>query len=196
MGESIKNPKSFWDQRYQSNNTGWDLGEVSPPLKKVIDELENKNAKILIPGAGNAYEAEYLLNQGFSDVTIIDIAPTLIKNLHQRFSVLDQLTIIEGDFFEHNGRYEIILEQTFFCALDPVLRTKYIKKMHELLLPSGQLTGVLFDRPFPSGPPFGSTKNEYLSLFHLKFSAVSIVPCLNSHPARQGSEVFLKVTKS
>lgn len=195
MGESIKNPKSFWDQRYQSSNTGWDLGEVSPPLKKVIDELENKNTKILIPGAGNAYEAEYLLKQGFTDVTIVDIAPTLIKNLHQRFSAIDQLSIIEGNFFEHSGQYNLILEQTFFCALDPVLRTNYVKKMHELLLPSGQLTGVLFDRPFPSGPPFGGSKKEYLSLFHSKFSAVSIVPCLNSHTARQGSEVFLKAIK-
>jgi len=31
--------KNFWDQRYQTNDTAWDLGEVSPPLKQYIDSL-------------------------------------------------------------------------------------------------------------------------------------------------------------
>ena len=56
----------FWTQRYEQNQTGWDIGEISRPLKEYIDQLEDKNLKILIPGAGNAYEAEYLFKQGFT----------------------------------------------------------------------------------------------------------------------------------
>lgn len=71
----------YWDARYKTEETGWDMGQVSPPLKKYIDQLSDKKIKILIPGCGNTYEAEYLLSNGFTDVNVIDIAPTLVDKL-------------------------------------------------------------------------------------------------------------------
>jgi len=56
---------NYWENRYQNQQTGWDIGEISSPLKAYIDQLEDKSIKILIPGAGNAYEAEYLFLNGF-----------------------------------------------------------------------------------------------------------------------------------
>ena len=73
--------QEYWDTQYISNTTGWDLGEVSPPIKSYIDTIEDKNISILIPGCGNSYEAEYLLKNHFTNVTVIDFAPTLVKNL-------------------------------------------------------------------------------------------------------------------
>ena len=52
--------RAYWSKRYKEERTGWDIGFPSLPLKTYIDQLENKDLKILIPGAGNAYEAEYL----------------------------------------------------------------------------------------------------------------------------------------
>ena len=43
--------EDFWDNRYKTKETGWDLGEVSAPLKANFDQLSNKELKILIPGA-------------------------------------------------------------------------------------------------------------------------------------------------
>ena len=40
----------FWENRYRNQETGWDLGTVSPPLKAYIDQLEDKDVAILIPG--------------------------------------------------------------------------------------------------------------------------------------------------
>ena len=42
--------ENAWDHRYLKNAIGWDLGEVSPPLKNYFDQLEDKELKILIPG--------------------------------------------------------------------------------------------------------------------------------------------------
>jgi hypothetical protein len=80
-----------------------------------------------------SYEAEYLLENGFTDVTLIDISKEAVKSLTQKFVTNPEIKIIEGDFFEHEGQYDLILEQTFFCALDPVLREKYATHMHKLL---------------------------------------------------------------
>ena len=40
--------KSFWEKRYQNNQTGWDVGYIATPLKDYMDQLSNKEIKILI----------------------------------------------------------------------------------------------------------------------------------------------------
>lgn len=42
--------KEFWDSKYREKSFGWDLGEVSPPLKEYFNQLNDKNIAILIPG--------------------------------------------------------------------------------------------------------------------------------------------------
>lgn len=74
----------YWDTRYEQNQLGWDLGEVSPPLKAYFDQLENKSLKILIPGGGNSYEAEHLMQQGFTDVTVVDLSTVVIERLRRQ----------------------------------------------------------------------------------------------------------------
>ena len=102
----------------------------------------------------------------------------------------EPITIITGDFFEHKGQYDLILEQTFFCAIDPALRSCYVTKMHELLKPSGKLVGVLFNRSFDGGPPFGGSKEEYEQLFSKHLHIKKMELCYNSILPRQGAEIF------
>jgi SAM-dependent methyltransferase len=187
--------QNFWDNQYQSNTTGWDLGEVSPPLKNYIDTLKDKTIRILIPGCGNTYEAECLLEQGFKNITVIDIAPTLIENLKIKFKDNSNINIVLGDFFEHQGEYDLILEQTFFCALPPAMRQKYVLKMHQLLAKKGKIAGLLFNRTFESGPPFGGSQEEYELLFQQSFDFLKLEICQNSAKPRAGSELFIEFQK-
>lgn len=189
---------SYWNDRYLSHTTGWDIGIISPPLKAYIDHLSDKSQKILIPGCGNCYEAAYLLEQGFKNITIIDIAPALTESLNKKFPAEDypELKIITGDFFELEGQFDLILEQTFFCALDPSLRESYVLKMNELLYPGGRLAGVLFNREFEGGPPFGGNIQDYQSLFSKHFQVNILAPCYNSIEPRKGAEVFIECEKN
>lgn len=189
--------EAFWDNRYINNDIGWDMKQVSPPLKSIIDSLNDKHLKILIPGCGNAYEAAYLALQGFTNVTLIDIAPTLVNRLKKQFAD-SNIQVVLGDFFDHQGGYDLILEQTFFCALNPKLRPEYVHKCFELLNQSGSLRGVLFNINFENdGPPFGGTKSEYETLFSPSFSLEHIDICQNSIEKRQGNELLInfKTTK-
>lgn len=188
--------QTYWDNQYKANATGWDLGKVSPPIKSYIDTIENKEVKILIPGCGNTYEAEYLLEQGFTNVTVIDIAPTLVENLKQKFANHKSITIVLGDFFEHQGEYDYIIEQTFFCALPPILRQRYVWKMHQLLSDRGKLAGLLFNREFEVSPPFGGNLKEYEHLFRNAFVFNSISLAKNSIPARENTELFIEFQKN
>lgn len=186
--------QEFWNSRYVNNQTGWDLGMISPPLKEYIDQITNKDIKILIPGAGNAYELSYLLKKDFTYVSIIDIAPKLVDRLKEKHSD-SNAEIIQGNFFELKGTYDLILEQTFFCAIQPSLRKNYVQKAHDLLSKNGKICGVLFDREFEGGPPFGGNKSEYQELFKDLFIINKLEECNNSHPARQGNEVWIEMLK-
>ncbi len=255
----------FWDKQYRDNRTFWDIGAVSPPLEAYFQQLSDKNISILIPGCGNAYEASWLLEHGFSNLTLIDISPILTSRLHEKFASLSfsssstslppslsidssrppaSLTpplpfdssvsttqsllldssaslkstpsrapalssdpstppaslpstfrILTGDFFLLEKQFDLIIEQTFFCALPPSFRPAYAEKMYRLLHPGGKLVGLLFDRDFPSGPPYGGHASEYQQLFEKKFTIKTLSPCYNSIPPRAGSELFLIAQK-
>ena len=151
---------------------------------------------MLIPGCGNTYEADYLLQQGFTNVTVIDIASALVANLKEKYKKNPYIKIILDDFFKHEGEYDLILEQTFFCAIDPALRKDYVTKMPELLAPNGKLVGVLFNRRFEEqGPPFGGTQNEYELMFAKDFVFKTFEPCYNSFIKRKDSELFINLVK-
>lgn len=188
--------QEYWENQYKAKATGWDLGEVSPPIKAYIDSLENKNTAILIPGCGNTYEADYLLEKGFTNVSVIDIAPTLVENLKQKFANNPNIEIILGDFFEHQGKYDLIIEQTFFCALPPTMRQKYVWKMHQLLADNGILAGLLFNRTFEVSPPFGGSKQEYEALFKNTFVFLKMEKAENSVTPRADTELFFELKKN
>lgn len=181
---------NFWSERYQHHQTGWDIGFASGPLVQYIDQLTQKDARILIPGCGNAYEADYLLQKGFSNVTLLDISHTLVAHLQKHFKG-KSIDIVHADFFDHSGEYDIILEQTFFCALDPELRETYAQKMLQLLVPAGTLAGVLFNKSFTGGPPFGGSKDAYHQLFSKYFKIKTLETCYNSIIPRKNSEIFI-----
>ncbi|MEZ4924425.1 MAG: methyltransferase domain-containing protein [Crocinitomicaceae bacterium] len=184
--------KEFWDQRWIDQQTGWDIGYISTPLKAYFDGLSDKNIKILIPGCGNSYEAEYLNNNSFKNVFIIDISEHAINSFKARCPEFPREHILCGDFFDLDDEFDLIIEQTFFCAINPEMRDRYVAKMRDLLKPGGKLVGVMFDFPLESGPPFGGCKEEYEERFSKHFSHISIKRAENSIEPRQGREFWVE----
>ena len=189
----------YWDSRYKQNKTGWDIGYPSEPIKCYIDQLTNKEIKILIPGCGNAYEAEYLIQKGFNNIHLVDISDTLVDKLKSNFKneiESGQIKIMRSDFFEIEETYDLIFEQTFFCALETKLRDKYAYQMNKLLNKNGKLTGLLFNYVFEEdGPPFGGNIDEYKKIFVPHFHIKTIENCYNSIKPRAGKELFFILNK-
>lgn len=182
---------SYWRERYLNKETGWDIGKVSPPIREYIDQLKTKKIDILIPGAGNAYEAEYLFKNGFKNVFVLDIAAEPLRNFKKRVPEFPDKNLLQQDFFSIQGNYDLVLEQTFFSAIPPQKRPAYVSKMDEILKPGGKLAGVLFNMDFPfEGPPYGGKSSEYRQLFSPVFKIEKFEICYNSIPPRQGNELF------
>lgn len=187
--------KEYWENRYENNDAIWDIGHISTPLKEYIDQLENKELRILIPGAGNAYELDYLIEKGFQNVFVIDYAQQPIDAIVKRNKSLEKHLICD-DFFNHNETYDLIIEQTFFCALQPNLRKNYVAKMFDLLSEKGKIAGLLFNFPLTEvGPPFGGSHEEYLKLFSENFTIKTLEPAYNSIKPRANKELFFTFEK-
>jgi thiopurine S-methyltransferase len=183
--------KEYWSDRYRKEETGWDASTITTPLREYIDQLTDKTVRVLIPGAGNAHEAEYMFRKGFKNVFVLDFAEQPLRHFQSRLPDFPSAQLIAEDFFSHHGEYDIILEQTFFCALAPHFRPSYVKKMHSLLSPAGRLTGLLFEGTFDKeGPPFGGSVEEYQKYFGPWFRG-KFEACYNSIPPRKGRELFM-----
>jgi len=185
----------YWTLRYKEERTGWDIGYPSTPIKEYVNQLTDKTLSILIPGAGNAYEAEYLWKAGFKNVFVLDISAFPLKQFQERNPDFPKDQLIQTDFFKHDGRYDLILEQTFFCSFVPTDKNRfaYAEHMGKLLKPSGKLVGVWFDIPLTGDMekrPFGGDKNLYLNYLEPYFKTKTFEQCYNSIPPRMGNEFF------
>lgn len=188
--------EKYWTSKYKDESTPWDVGRITTPLKEYFDQLTNKGLKILIPGCGNAYEAAYLLERGFNNVYLIDISEAPILKFKNSYPDFPSDHIIHGDFFEMEDSFDLIVEQTFFCALHPAQRHAYAVKMNELLAPGGKLVGLLFnDKLNTNQPPYGGFKNDYIKIFKPHFELDIIEESYNSIPPRMGRELFIKIIK-
>lgn len=188
----------FWERRWQKQQTGWDIGQASPPLMRYAEPLLKENPRILIPGAGRAYEAIALHQLGFTQVYVCDWADSAFDHLRQTAPDFPEEHLLVSDFFELpvSEEFDLILEQTFFCAIDPSLRPRYVEKTHSMLKPGGRIAGVLFARPFSfEGPPFGGTKAEYETLFSSHFTILKLDISPDSIAPRLGNELFVELLK-
>ena len=190
----------YWSNRYREGKTGWNIGYPSPPIVDYLDQVADKSLRILIPGAGNAYEAEYAWRLGFTNTFVLDLAREPLDNLAARVPDFPPQQLVHENFFTHVGQYDLIIEQTFFCALppDPETRRGYAEKMNALLAPGGKLVGLWFaeqDLGVPGQPPHGGSRTEYLGYLAPFFELETFAIATNSIKPRRGRELFGIFTK-
>lgn len=183
--------KEYWNNKFAENKIGWDIGYPSPAIVEYFEQITDKNLKILLPGAGNAYEAEYLHKNGFKNVFVLDFAQEAIKSFKSRYSGFPDNQIITDDFFTFNGSFDIILEQTFFTSFYPSKREAFVKKIYSLLNKNGKYVGLFFTHEFGKNyPPFGATEEIYKSLFSNLFEFKIFEVAHNSIKPRKNREFF------
>lgn len=188
----------FWNERWLTNETQWDIGYPSPAIVEFVNSIPDKSMRILIPGCGNAYEAEYLHNKGFTNVFVVDYAAEALRRFAKRVPAFPKQHLIESDFFAlQNVKFDLVIEQTFFCAIDPSLREKYADKMKEIISNNRVLAGLLFtETPNDGGPPFNGSVEEYEQLFGSRFTLRKLERCTHSIKPREGREVWFEAVNN
>ena len=166
-----ENHPQFWEDIYLGDDAGWDLGESTPVFDEISDTLPL--GKVCIIGCGRGYDAVMFSQKGF-EVTAIDFAPSATRTLQSLASDAGvMINIIEADIFlltsRFNCKFDYVIEQTCFCAINPNRREEYEQLVKTIIKPHGKLIGLWFplDKSLDDGgPPWGTTILEVKSIFN------------------------------
>jgi methyl halide transferase len=186
----------YWSSLYENESTGWDIGYPAPALVDFLDRLPDKSIRILIPGAGRGWEVDYAYRQGFGSVYYLDFATPAAALFKKQFPLFPADQVIVEDFFNMNERFDLILEHTFFCSLQPLRRREWARQCFQLLRQGGKIAGLLFNHEFGhEGPPYGGTETEYRELLSLDFDVEFLELCTKSIKPRAKRELFFVASK-
>jgi len=177
----------FWDARYASGETPWDFHGVPAALKAFL-QISHAGS-VLIPGCGSAYEVRAFDEAGWK-VTAIDFSPVAVERARSELGVLSN-RVVQDDFFKHDfgsQRFDLIYERTFLCALPPGLWPAYVKRMMQLLRPSGKLAGIFLYGDQAEPPPYPLTPEKASQLLGKNFSLVKTLLVTDSLPLFAGNE--------
>jgi SAM-dependent methyltransferase len=191
--EDIVFTPDYWNNRYLEKASPWDLGKPSAPLMDFMSRWTDKSARILLPGGGGGHEAAALYQMGYTNIHLLDWSPEVCALFLRNYPFFPPTQVHCEDFFQHQHQYDLVLEQTFFCALPITLRDRYVQHMASILKPGGTLAGVMFNFPIvEAGPPWGGDADEYRRRFESYFDILEMKECKTSEPSRLGRELFVQ----
>jgi SAM-dependent methyltransferase len=168
LKESDVSTKAFWQSLYEQGRTGWDLGGPTPVFKRVVAGQWLDPGRMIVIGAGRGYDARLFSRQGFQ-VTAVDFAPSAIRALQENNDHRAPLAVVSADIFDLPsilfGKFDYVLEYTFYCAIYPQRRETYASVVERLLKPGGRFVGLAFpldetQNDPRGGPPFPVDADE------------------------------------
>lgn len=186
MAQDSSRP-DFWETRYRDHVIPWDAGKVPVALLRYAKQL-TPGSRVLIPGCGSAYEAYYLLENGF-DVLAIDFSQAAVEAAQHTLACFrDRVQF--ADFFKFDFRqpYDCVYERAFLCALPPKRWPQYAHRMAEIIHPGGTLAGYFFFKQTEKGPPFGTTPEALHALLDSHLELIEDLPVDDSIEVFKGAE--------
>jgi cyclopropane fatty-acyl-phospholipid synthase-like methyltransferase len=182
-----------WQRHYDEDDLGWDLGQVAPPFIKLFESKTILPGKTLIPGCGRGHEVIYLAENGF-EVTAVDYSPGAVNHLKSTVQERNlKCEVLNMDFFgidsAHNGVYDLLIEQTFFCAISPEQRSSYVSTVARALKKGGMLAGLFYHTgEEEGGPPFNTTREDIKKYFSDSFEIRQLSKAEDSAEQRKNKE--------
>jgi methyl halide transferase len=188
-----------WQRHYDEDDLGWDLGQVSPPFVNLFESKTIFPGKTLVPGCGRGHEVIFFAENGF-EVTAVDFSLGAINHLQSTVQERKlKCEILHMNFFEmdagYNGTFDMLIEQTFFCAISPEQRTSYVSTVARALKQGGMLAGLFYHTGEEGGPPFNTTREDIVKHFSDLFEIRQLTKAEDSAEKRKNKEWLVILIK-
>jgi SAM-dependent methyltransferase len=181
---------AFWEHLYRDEEASWELGRAAPPLAMYFAGHRPEGARVLVVGCGRGHEARMLAERGAS-VVAIDISTRAIAAA--RAATPDGASVefrVHDLFVPLAERFDLVVEHTCFCAIDPERRDEYVDRTADALVPGGRLVGLFYVHEKPGGPPHTTDEKELRARFGRRFVIESLEDAEGSALAREGQELL------
>ncbi|XP_044498133.1 probable thiol methyltransferase 2 [Mangifera indica] len=185
---------SHWEKCWEEGATPWDLGKPTPIVVHLHQLGALPKGRALVPGCGTGYDVVAMAcpERYVVGLEISDIAVNKAKELSSSFPNANYITILKADFFTWcpTELFDLIFDYTFFCAIEPEMRSVWAQKISNLLKPDGELITLMFPiSDHVGGPPYKVSVSDYEEVLHsVGFQAASIVDNELAVGPRKGRE--------
>lgn len=149
--------KTHWEQVYSTrkpHEVGWYQAYPEIPLHLIASTGVNKNAAIIDVGGGASNLVDALLENGYSDVTVLDLSAAALEATKARLdAAASQVKWLVADVtcFTPPQAYLVWHDRAVFHFLtDASDRQRYVEAAHAALPPGGHLIMATFAL---DGPP-------------------------------------------
>jgi len=190
------NDPGFWEEIYQADRAGWDLGKPTATFQRLLASGELAPGGLLVVGAGRGHDAREFARHGF-EVTAVDFAADAVQAMARLADPQAPVKVVQADIFAlppaFDHQFDTLLEYTCFCAIDPARRGEYADAAARVLKPGGTYVALFFPMDGPAGgPPFAVTEAEVLALFGARgFTLVRSERPADSVEQRRGMEELM-----
>ncbi|HWB23946.1 MAG TPA: class I SAM-dependent methyltransferase [Chitinophagaceae bacterium] len=140
----MDNNKAHWENIYsskQSNEVSWTQAVPEASLALLHDINPAKNAAVIDVGGGDSTLADFLLKEGFTNITVLDISAAALNRAKARLNGdANSITWIETDILEFiPGRcYDIWHDRAAFHFLTTTQEVEqYVKLAERSITPGG-----------------------------------------------------------
>ena len=150
-------------------------------------------------GAGAGDDAAYFADLGHL-VTAVDFSDEALARARAKHGDRPGLRFIKADAFHlppslategTTGAFDLIVEHTFYCAIDPCRRNELVSIWRRCLAEGGHLLAVFFTMDKAQGPPFGGSEWELRARLQGAFRPLYWFRSRNSHETRVGQETLI-----
>lgn len=177
------NLKQHWDKVYTTKSdqdVGWYQENPELSLKLIRKYVPEKDALIIDVGSGNSHLSKILFDQGYPNLTILDISTNALFRSKYRFKDdAEKLTFIESNILDFNSNkpFEIWHDRAVFHFLiDQDDINKYTEVAAKNIASGGYLILGTFSVTGPetcSGLPITQyNKEKLIKVFHSRFNLI------------------------
>ncbi|KAL0452856.1 UNVERIFIED_CONTAM: putative thiol methyltransferase 2 [Sesamum latifolium] len=168
-----------WDKCWEEGLTPWDLRSPTPVLVHLNNTGSLPKGRALVLAA--ALLKKKWRVKGYDVVAIasaerhvvgVDLSDNAIKRameLSSQSPNAEHFTFLKTDFFTlcPTQLFDLIFDYTFFCAIEPGLRSQWARKISDLLKPDGELITLMFPvDDHEGGPPYKVSVADYEEVLH------------------------------
>ncbi|XP_010277802.1 PREDICTED: probable thiol methyltransferase 2 isoform X2 [Nelumbo nucifera] len=157
------NPKGGWEKCWEEGLTPWDLGQPTPVILHLLQTDAFPKGRALVPGCGSGHDV-FAIASPERYVVGLEISEIAVKKAN------------EEDFFTWHPTelFDLIIDYTFFCAIEPSMRSAWASQVRDILKPDGELITIIFPiSDHVGGPPYKVSVADYEEVLHpLGFKAI------------------------
>ncbi|KAJ6420405.1 hypothetical protein OIU84_027863 [Salix udensis] len=137
-----------WESCWEQGLTPWDLGHPTPIILHLHQTGALPKGRALVPGCGSGYDVvamacseRYVVGLDFSHT-----ANEKAVELSSSSPNSSYFTFLKEDFFtwQPPELFDLIFDYTFFCAIEPEMRSRWACRVQEMLKPDGELVTLMF----------------------------------------------------